>query len=330
MPAKHRQKLKLLYLAQFFAVETDEEHPVTLERIRKHLADRGIDCERRTLYDDIRLLQDYGMDIIGEKKKQYVYYLASREFELAELKLLADTVAAARFITGRKSRQLIKKIASLTSRHLAGQLDRQVYVTGRVKAQNESIYYNVDAIHRGINENRQISFHYFGYDLAKNRVKRRQGERYHVSPYILSWDNENYYMVAHYSRYEGLSHFRVDKMAELQVEEEPRQPLGKELDPGAYCQSVFGMYSGEAALVKVRFDADLVGVVIDRFGKGVSLSRVDGRSFEANLHVAVSPVFLSWLFQFGEKAEVLSPAPVRAQMKAHLEAVMGKYAAQDI
>lgn len=325
MAAKHRQKLKLLYLMQLFLEETDEEHPLTMEDIVSRLASRGIEAERRSVYEDVRLLQDFGMDIIGEKKKQYVYYLASRDFELAELKLLVDTVSAARFVTVRKSQQLIRKLSSLTSRHLAGQLRRQVYVSGRVKTFNESIYYNVDAIHRAINENRQISFKYYDYDLGMNQVLRRQGERYRVSPFILSWDSENYYMVAFHSRYDRLAHFRIDKMTDVRVEEEKRQDLREDLDPATYCQSVFGMFTGEQNQVKVRFTADLIGVVVDRFGKGVRIQRESGDYFVANINAAISPVFFSWLLQFGPRAQILEPAKVRNQMKAFLNETLGKY-----
>ena len=325
MAAKHRQKLKLLYLMQLFAEETDEEHPLTMEDILSRLAAQGIEAERRSIYEDVRLLQDFGMDIIGEKRKQYIYYLANREFELAELKLLVDTVSAARFVTVRKSQQLIRKLSSLTSRSLAGQLRRQVYVSGRVKAFNEGIYYNVDAVHRGINENRQISFKYYDYDLGKNQVLRRQGERYRVSPYILSWDSENYYMVAFHSRYGRLAHFRVDKMTDVRVEPEKRYTLGENLDPAAYCQSVFGMFSGEESLVKVRFTADLIGVVVDRFGKDVPVAREGDDYFVANLKAAVSPVFFSWLLQFGARAQILAPATVRERMTAFLQETLGKY-----
>ena len=325
MPAKHRQKLKLLYLMQLFKEETDEDHPLTMEELISRLAAYGVEAERRSVYEDIRLLQDFGMDIVGEKRKQYIYYLANRDFELAELKLLVDTVSSARFVTSRKSQQLIRKISSLTSRSLASQLKRQVYVSGRVKAFNEGIYYAVDAIHRGINENRQISFKYYDYDLGKNQVLRRQGERYQVSPYILSWDSENYYMVAFHSRYGRLAHFRVDKMTDVRMEAEKRRSLGKDLDPVEYCQSVFGMFSGEESKVKVRFTVDLIGVVIDRFGKNVQIAKESDDYFVANLKAAVSPVFFSWLFQFGSRAQILEPAAVRERMAAFLSETLEKY-----
>ena len=365
MAAKHRQKLKLLYLMRLFTEETDEDHPLTMEEIISRLGAQGVEAERRSVYEDIRLLQDFGMDIIGEKRKQYIYYLASREFELAELKLLVDTVSSARFVTVRKSQQLIRKLSSLTSRHLAGQLRRQVYVSGRVKTYNESIYYNVDAVHRGINENRRISFKYYDYDLSKNQVLRRQGERYQVSPYLLSWDSENYYMVAYHNRYGRLAHFRVDKMTDVQVEAEKRHALTEDLDPVAYCQSVFGMFTGEQIHVKVRFASELIGVVIDRFGKEVSVAAeiqarqgaeetsaaketggakeaggaketggagadgaggvTGGSYFTAYLNVTVSPVFFSWLLQFGPRAQIIEPAAVRDQMIVYLNNTAEKY-----
>jgi predicted DNA-binding transcriptional regulator YafY len=325
MTANRHQKQKVLQLMKLFMEETDEEHPLTIEEMRSRLAALGIDSERRSLYEDIRLLRDFGMDIIMERRGNSVYYLASREFELAELKLLVDTVSAAKFLTIKKSRHLIKKLSSLTSRRLAGQLRRQVFVADRTKTQNESIYYNVDALHMGIGAGQQISFKYLDYDLNKKQVLRRQGERYQVSPYVLCWANENYYLVAYHGRYGRLAHFRVDKMTDIRLEGEKRHPLAEEFDPAAYCESVFSMFSGEQSRVRVRFGAELIGVVIDRFGKEVSITSEGNAYFVASIKVAVSPAFFSWLAQFGARAEIVEPAAAREQMAALLREALGKY-----
>lgn len=325
MSGNSKNKLKLLYLMKIFLEETDEEHPLAMSQLQEKLRAQDILSERRSVYCDIRLLRDFGLDIVGEKRKQYVYYLAGRDFELAELKLLADTVSSARFITQKKSQQLIRKIENLTSRHYAGELRRQVFVSGRVKTFNESIYYNVDAIHRAIARNSQVSFKYYDYDLDKNQVFRRQGTRYQVSPYILCWENENYYLVAWHSRYGKLAHFRVDKMTDIRVEEESRQLLDKRIDPVEYCQKTFGMFAGPDSWVKVRFARELMGVVVDRFGKDVSVTRDGEDRFIANIKVAVSPVFYSWLWQFGRRAEILGPAEVRQDLARQLRAILENY-----
>ena len=207
----NQSKLKLLYLLEILWKDTDEEHTLTVPQLISRLEQRGISAERRSVYDDIQSLRDWGLDILERRTRTHGYYLASRTFELPELKLLVDAVQSSRFITVKKSQQLIKKIGSLTSRQEAGQLSRQVYVANRVKTGNEGIYYNVDEIHKAISQNRQISFQYAEYTLTKGVRHRRGGERYLVSPYILSWDDENYYLIAYHPRYEGLAHFRVDR-----------------------------------------------------------------------------------------------------------------------
>lgn len=326
MTGNSKNKLKLLYLMKIFLEETDEEHPLTMSQLQERLRAQDILSERRSVYGDIQLLRDFGLDIVGEKRKQYVYYLAGRDFELAELKLLADTVSSARFITLKKSQQLIKKIEGLTSRHYAGELRRQVFVSGRVKTFNEGIYYNVDAIHRAIGLDCQVSFKYYDYDLDKKQVFRRQGIRYRVSPYILCWDNDNYYLVAWHSRYDKLAHFRVDKMADIRVEEaDRRQFLDKSIDAVEYCQKTFGMFAGRDSWVKVRFAGELIGVVVDRFGKDVSVTRDGEDHFIASIKVSVSPVFYSWLLQFGDRVEILGPEEVRRDMAGQLRDILANY-----
>lgn len=321
----NQSKLKLLYLLEILWKDTDEEHTLTVPQLISRLEQRGISAERRSVYDDIQSLRDWGLDILERRTRTHGYYLASRTFELPELKLLVDAVQSSRFITVKKSQQLIKKIGSLTSRQEAGQLSRQVYVANRVKTGNEGIYYNVDEIHKAISQNRQISFQYAEYTLTKGVRHRRGGERYLVSPYILSWGDENYYLIAYHPRYEGLAHFRVDKMVGIKVEEEERVPLDSRLDPADYAKRTFGMFAGQVTRVQMRFHRSLLDAVIDRFGREVSIAPQGEEWFTANLSVAVSPAFLSWVFQFGEKAEILGPAQVREGMAKHLSRVAAYY-----
>ncbi len=325
MAGNRNQKLKLLYLMKMFQEETDEQHPMSMPQILAWLRACGMEAERRSIYDDIELLRGFGMDIVMNRSRTCGYFLGSRPFEIPELKLLVDTVQASRFITNKKSQMLIKKIEALASRHQGKILQRQVYVAGRIKTMNESIYYNVDALHQGITENKQISFQYFDYALDKQQHFRRNGERYVVSPYLLSWDNENYYLVAYHERYQTLAHFRIDKMTAIHIEAQPRKKLDESLDPVAYCQSTFGMYSGKRSEVRVEFAESLIGVVIDRFGKDISVQPTREGWFTVNLYVSVSPVFLSWLFQFGDKARILAPAEVQVQMQQLLQQAISGY-----
>ena len=333
MPKSENQKLKLLYLVKMLLEKTDEGHPLTVPEMIAELEKLDVSAERKSIYDDLEALRRFGLDIECRKSKTTGYYVASRQFELPELKLLADAVASAKFITEKKSAELIRKIESLASFHEAKRLQRQVYVLGRVKAMNERIYYNVDAIHRAIAENRQISFQYFEYivDFKEPSKWRKQyrygGERYTASPYALSWDDENYYMIAYYERHGNLSHFRVDKMESIEMLETVRHPLpkGTEFDPAGYAKKVFNMFGGEEEKIKLRFDNSLIGVVLDRFGKDVAI-RPDGEDgFIIHVDALVSPTLLGWIFEFGDKVKILEPKSLIEELRQKAAENLSQY-----
>ena len=269
MPKASSQKLKILYVMEFLLRNSDEEHPISINQIADYLETHDIPAQRKSLYDDIEALRKYGLDIIQTNRgKNYGYYIASRDFELPELKLLVDSVQSSKFITRKKTSDLIRKIERLASIHDAHLLQRQVYVHNRIKTMNESIYYNVDAIHNGISQNRKIRFKYFDLTVTKERNYRKNGEYYVMSPYALTWDNQNYYLVAYDSEAGIIKHFRVDKMTDISMIEDPRdgQEAYKALDMAEYSKSIFGMFSGEPEPVWLRFSNNLVGSILDRLG----------------------------------------------------------------
>lgn len=322
------QKLKILYIMEYLLHNSDEAHPVTVTQLIQELARHGISAERKSIYDDLDALRNFGMDILqAGSGRNSGWYAARREFELPELKLLVDSVQSSKFITQKKTVSLIKKIEALASIYEAQQLNRQVYVKNRVKTMNESIYYNVDEIHRGIGENRKIRFHYFEYTMEKKRQFRRGGEWYVISPYALTWDDENYYLVGFDTQAGIIKHFRVDKMADIGVTQQPRdgQEAYAALDMGLYARRVFGMFTGEMVSVRMRFDLELVGAVLDRLGQDVSLVPEDAEHFTVRTEVVVSPQFFAWLCGFGEKARVLGPEPVVQAMKEHIHAISSLY-----
>ncbi len=312
MAKSSNQKVKLLYLMELFHEETDEDHPLSRRELEQKLADIGIHAERKSLYHDIETLKHFGMDIAYRKEHPEGYYLAQREFELPELKLLVDAVQSSRFITQKKSDALIKKIEKLTSRHEARKLQRQVVVADRIKAMNESIYYNVDKLHAAIAENRQIIFRYFEWTVSKEMRMKKGGENYQVSPWALTWDNENYYLIGYDMDAGMIKHFRVDKMLHINLLDQER--AGKEefgrFDLARYTKQTFGMFGGDEQTVRMRFHNKYVGVVIDRFGRNVSL-RPDGEAhFIARAEVAVSEQFYGWITGLGRDAQLLSPESV--------------------
>lgn len=310
MGRSENQKLKLLYLKELFETQTDEQHLLTMQEILDELAKLGIHAERKSIYDDLEYLRQFGMDIVNVRGANGGYFLASRTFELPELKLLVDAVQSCRFLSEKKSVQLISKLETLASRHEAKSLRRQVTVAGRVKSMNESVYYNVDLLHEAIQQNSKIHFRYFDYDLDGSR-RYRPGV-YDASPYALCWQDENYYLVAHSGRH-GLTHYRVDKMAQITLSGEARymDAQTRELDLSKYGKNVFGMFSGKREQVRLWFDRSLTGVVIDRFGRETMRIPSGEDAFVCTVEVAVSPNFFGWLASFGVRAKILAPEHVR-------------------
>lgn len=322
------QKLKLLYLMRIFLEKTDETHWITMPEILSALERYGITAERKSIYTDIEGLRQFGLDIIGEQDgKTFRYYIGSRQFELAELKLLVDSIQSAKFITEKKSNELIRKIETLGSKYEAQQLQRQVYVAGRTKTMNESIYYNVDLIHNAILHNSQIRFHYFQWNVQKEMELRKNGEYYVVSPWALSWDDENYYMIAFDSTVNSIKHYRVDKMLHINITEETREgkEYFKQFDMAAYSKKMFGMFGGEEQYVKIEFQNRMAGVVIDRFGKDVSLMKKDAEHFTIHVKVAVSPQFLAWVIALGDGARIIGPENVVQQVREEIERLARQY-----
>lgn len=328
MPRNSRQKLKLLYLKDYLLKNTDETHAVTVKNMIEYLESCGVAAERKSVYDDLETLAESGMDILSEKHDRNTWYhVASREFEISELKLLVDAVLGSRFVTERKSAELIRKLESLCSRYEAYALDRQLTVAGRIKAMNESIYYNVDTIHAAIRDNTRISFRYFEYNIQKEKVYRHDGARYEVSPFALCWDNENYYLVAYDAAHEQIRHYRVDKMDGLQELADLRregEAAFREVDVSAYASKVFSMFGGASQKVRLEFADRLAGVVLDRFGKEVFLVPTEnGFVFEAE--IVVSPQFYGWLFSFGTDARILSPQSVKDGFAEYLRRTAEQY-----
>lgn len=318
------QKLKLLYIVKILTEESDEKHPISTKGLIDKLAGCGVAAERKSIYDDIAKLQDFGYDIIQvDNRNGGGYYMASREFELAELKFLVDAVQSCRFITQKKSRELIQKLEGLAGKHDAGQLQRQVFVAGRVKTGNESIYYSIDALHKAMQENKRISFLYMEWNGKKELVPRRDGQRYRVSPWTLVWKDENYYLVAYDEEADMLKHYRVDKLAGVELLESSRAGREKfdKLDLAEYANTTFGMYGGTIQDVVLTFPESLCGVVIDRFGRETAM-RGTKEGMRARIKVVVSPQFFGWLAAVGRRMKIASPDSVAKEYRNWLRSLL--------
>lgn len=319
------QKLKLFYLMKILLEKTDEEHTITVPEMIAELGKLGISAERKSVYDDLEYLKLFGLDVCSRKTRTHDYFIGSREFELPELKLLVDSVQSSKFITHKKSMELISKIEKLTSEANAKKLHRQVFVTNRVKTVNETIYYNVDKIHDAIAANKQITFKYYDLDVNRKKVYRKNGERYTESPVALTWDDENYYLITYKEKYDDYAHYRVDKMESIEITEEDRVLSEEPFDLSAYSKTTFAMFGGEETEVSIKFENDLVGVVFDRFGTDVRIVKADEDHFICTVKVAVSPHFLSWIVSFGRRAKIMSPDYVVDEMYALIRESLENY-----
>lgn len=324
MPKSANQKLKLIRLYELLFHRSDEEHPITVSEMIATLERFDIKAERKSIYSDLATLAELGVDVQSRKGANPGWFIGQRDFELAELKLLVDAVQSSCFITRKKSDALIRKLEALASTYQARQLQRQVYVDRRVKTMNESVYYNVDAIHTAIARRRVITFQYFDYNIAKQRVPRREGARYHVSPYSLVWNNENYYLVAFDSTAGQIRHYRVDKMAHITITDKRREGP-EDFDVADYAGRHFSMFGGSEVTVCLRFRNALVGVVLDRFGQDVILIPDGADHFTVTLSLVTSPQFFGWLFALGDAVELLGPPSAVEAYRAQLSGVSSLY-----
>lgn len=311
---KNEAQFRVIYLWKYLYSHTDDSHPVSVQDILKHWSSLGIEASRKSVYHDIDILIALGVDIVCVRSTQNHYFIGNRLFELPELKLLVDAVESSRFITSKKSGDLIRKLGQLTSSAQAEQLDRHIYMDGMPKPSNEAIYYIVDTIQSSIQSNQQISFQYYEYLPAKEKVLKHQGYRYQFTPYALIWNRDHYYAVGWSEKHMKLSQFRVDRMTSVEMMDQPgHQLLG--FEPAEYVQKVFGMYPDDLQMVTLFCENDVMRSIIDRFGEGVRTEVVDDDHFQAIVEVATSPPFFGWIFTFAGKIRILKPDNVLEEMR---------------
>ncbi|MDD4492786.1 MAG: WYL domain-containing protein [Eubacteriales bacterium] len=319
MPSEN--KSRLLYIMKYLWEQTDENHPVTIADIMAHLDGMNIKTNRKTVSDDIEQLQESGLDVVCNKSRQNQYFIGTRNPELPELKMLVDAVQAARFITPKKSKELIGKLSALTSTYQAKELNRKLYVDGRVKSVNENIYYIVDLLQTAINGGKKIRFQYYEYTAEKKRVLKHKGQLYTVSPYDLVWCNDSYYIFG-YS--EGNNHdkvikFRVDRMHKPSISKEKTIPQPTDYDITTYCKKVFSMFDGDDCTVELQCENSLMKTIIDRFGSKVQTRTADCGHFIATVEVSASETFYAWVFMFGGKIKIISPSKVKDKYQQMLQ-----------
>lgn len=328
MSKSNNQKLKLLYLLRIFWEETDEKHSLSLRQITEKLASLDISVERKTLYSDFEELRQFGFDIQQQNAgKSASYFLASRDLELAELKLLSDIINSSRFLSEKKSKTLIAKISKLLSVHEAKEINNAAFSNFR-KSPNETVFYNIDSIYRAIQMDRQISFKYYQWSLDKKLNPRHGGKTYVISPYFMIWDNENYYLVAYDTQSEKIKHFRIDKIKSVDIKPNNRDGkfLFEGITPNDYATEHFGMFGGDSYRVQLEADVSLLGVIIERFGRDVNIvPSNNGKTILVQTYVVASDKFFGWLLSMGDKIKIKKPDELSQRMLSYLENIINQY-----
>ncbi len=319
-------KLRTLLIMQALLDKSDEKHRISVADINSILEEYELKADRKSVYSDIETLKEWGLDIEHTKEKPSGWYLASREFEIPELKLLVDAVQSSKFITRNKSQELIKKLEKMTSVYLAKELNHNVYVSNRVKTDNEQIFYNINNIHEAINKNVQIEFTYYKWTVNKELVPKKQ-KPYIISPWVLTWDDENYYLIGYDSSEAKVKHYRVDKMKNINLKRKERD--GKSdfanFDAAAYAKSTFGMFHGEKMNVTLECDNELIGPILDRFGTNNIVVPVGDDKFQIQQQVNVSRQFYGWIVGLGSQVKIVHPPVVVEEFKSLMQNMLGSY-----
>lgn len=328
MPKSENQKLKLLYLMQIFLDKTDADHPMTLLALSDELKKYDIKCERKTLYEDIKCLDNYGLKIEGRKKdRTYYYYAAARRFSIAELKLLVDSVQSSMYLSKKTSDELIRKLESLTSEYDRKDLQRQVHVDGRVKNDCTELYNSIDKIHHAIADHKQIRFQYCQWDEKKELVPKYDGIFYRLSPLALNISKDRYYLIAYSRKSDRIMHYRVDKMLKVSETEElwDVPPEIRDMKMDDYISGLYYMHSGAEETVTLECANHRLGPIIDEFGRDITIRTLDADHAYVRLKVVVSKTFIEWLFTLGPEVTVTGSRRTLELIREEAEWIRKKY-----
>ena len=328
MGAVNPQKIKLLKLYEILRQHTDEDRPLSTNQLCAMLEAEGITCDRRTLAEDIDILNANGFEVLRRRTRYaMLFYIVDRRFDMAEVKILIDAIQAASFITPQKTLELTDKVASLAGSHKATVLKKNLVTFNTRKHTNEAIFYTVDTLQRALQQKQKASFQYFDLDENGNRVLRKRSERYVVNPVGLVYHEDNYYFVTYHETHEATVNYRVDRMTNVKIEDETvvERAIALSAELGSYTERVFKMFNGPQATVELQFDRKLIDAVYDKFGEGIEIIACKRNLCRVRVEVLVSPVFFGWCFQFGKSMKILSPDSVAAEMKAHAKQVLGLY-----
>lgn len=331
MAPRSGQKLKLLYIIEILRHETDEDHPISAPEICDKLAANGITAERKAIYGDIETLIDFGYDIVKTRVPKAGYFLASREFEIPEIYLLSDAVRTARFISAKKTRELISKLDSMLSDYQAKKRNKGIYIDSAGKCNNEEIFYNIDGISRAIENKHKIALKYGVRELDSNReIKTVLKERV-ISPYAMTWQDDHYYLIGNYDKYDNLIHMRIDRMRSVNELNEPVRPFSEVseyrdvFDVADYTKKLFSMFGGETQEIELRCSKNVLEQVADRFGENIFIRNVTDTHFSFSVKAVISGALATWIMNYGEDIEVLSPQSLKDMITDRAEEILRIY-----
>lgn len=315
-------KLRLLYIYQHLLQHSDAEHPISTHEILKYLKDKhGMEVNRTTLPNDFAMMEQAGIHFEVIKSRQNKYYYDGWLFDIPELKILIDAVSSSKFITEKRSKELIKKLVSLTSEYNAEKLRRHITVEGRIKSDNEKAFYIVDCINTAIDKNCKISFQYAEYNNRKRKVLRNDGNAYIVSPYALVWDGDYYYVIGYCDNRESIRHFRLDRIYRIPslLESEQSNLVSKSFNLSEYLQKTFRMYGGDETIqVTLQCESYLMNAIVDHFGTNIWTEEIDENHFKTIVTVSPSPTFYRWVFGWNGAMKIVAPNNVKSGYKAML------------
>ncbi len=327
MAARRGQKVKLLYIIKILTEHTDEEHPMSASEICEHLAGYGVTAERKAIYDDIECLVTFGYDIIQTRTPKNGYFLGARDFELPEIFLLSDAVRTARFISKKKTRELTAKLDGMLSSYQSARREKGIYIDGSDKTRNEEIFYNIDKINTAIENHRKISLKYGKRVLTENREIVTEYKTHIVSPYAMTWQDDHYYLIGNYEKYDNLMHLRIDRMRSVEILDDAARPFSEvsvydeTFDVADYTKKLFGMFGGEESQIKLRCNRKILEQVADRFGEDIFITNLSENHFEFSVTAVISEAFVTWIMNYEDKIEVLSPINLREMLEERAEKI---------
>ncbi len=331
MAARNGQKIKLLYIVDILKKYTDEDHPITATEICEKLASNGVSAERKAIYDDIAQLIDYGYDIIKTRTPRNGFFLASREFEIPEISLLIDAVKTAKFISAKKTRVLVAKLEKMLSVYQAKKGDKSVFIDYSEKSHNEEIFYSIDTISRAIAAQKKISLKYGVRELKANREIVINYKTRIISPYALTWQEDRYYLIGNYDKYDNLIHLRLDRMRAVEILDDKSRHFSEvtaytdSFDVVDYTKKLFGMFGGDFEEIDLRCSKDILEMVTDRFSENLFIRNVTDEHFSITVKAAVSEGLVTWIMNYGDKIKVLKPQSLIEKIKFRAETITNLY-----